>query len=218
MKIKVCGLKDPANLQAILEQPIDMAGFIFYPKSPRFAESKALRVWIDKNQQAFGRIEKVGVFVNAEIEQVLNTVHDYRLDYVQLHGSESPEYCRELISYWSIGSLRSAKFIKAFQVSPTFDFEETSRFEGLCAYYLFDAHGEHPGGNGIAFDWQLLEQYKGITPFLLSGGIDEQDAETIRQVNVKSLWGVDINSKFETKAGIKDPEKVARFVKALKNE
>lgn len=218
MKIKVCGLKDPANLQAILELPIDMAGFIFYPKSPRFAESKALRVWIDKNPSAFGKVEKVGVFVNAEIEYVLNTVHDYHLDYVQLHGAESPEYCRELISYWSIGSLRSAKFIKAFQVTPAFDFEETERFEGLCSYFLFDAHGEQPGGNGVSFDWHKLEEYKGITPFLLSGGISEQDAETIRHINVKSLWGVDINSKFETKPGIKDPEKVANFVKALKDE
>lgn len=217
MKIKVCGLRDPANIEALLRVPIDMAGFVFYPQSPRFAESKTLRNWIDKNVRSFGFKQRVGVFANAEIEYVLNTVHDYHLDFVQLHGTESPEYCRELQAYWSIGSLRSARFIKAFSVDEGFDFEQTQEFEGLCPFFLFDTKSEKHGGSGKQFNWSLLDEYTGATPFLLSGGIDEDSADQIRQLRHPRLSGVDINSKFETKPGLKDVEKVERFVKAMIN-
>lgn len=216
MNIKVCGLREPANISEILALGIDYAGFIFYPKSPRHADSKAFRNWMDKNEKLFGKTKKVGVFVNAEIEQVLNAVHDYRLDYVQLHGSESPEYCRELKTYWSIGSLRSAQLIKAFGVDAQFDFGDTMPYEGLCAMFLFDTKGPLQGGNGMPFDWELLGQYSGFTPYLLSGGIDESDAGVIRALPYKQLAGVDINSRFETRPGLKDVEKLTRFLMALR--
>ncbi|MCB0375732.1 MAG: phosphoribosylanthranilate isomerase, partial [Sinomicrobium sp.] len=117
MKIKVCGLKDPSNIAKIVQLPIDMIGFILFPGSPRFVGKKnGLPQWLEKNEEELEGIAKVGVFVNAEVDQILNAVHDYRLDFVQLHGDESPEYCRELQTYWTISSMRSARIIKAFRV------------------------------------------------------------------------------------------------------
>lgn len=214
MKIKVCGMREPENIKAISALPIDMMGFIFHPKSPRFVKdelAKKLNVSILKED-----LKRVGVFVNAEMDAVLNRVHDFRLDFVQLHGNESPEYCRELLSVWQISTMRSAKLAKAFAVDDNFDFEETAPYTGRCAFFVFDAKGENPGGNGTAFDWSVLERYTGPTPFLLSGGIDPESVPELKKLNHPQLMGVDINSRFETAPGVKDVEKVTAFVQAFR--
>lgn len=217
MKIKVCGLKEPENIRDIAQLPIDMIGFILFPGSPRFVgKKKGLPQWLEKHEDELEDIAKVGVFVNAEVDQILNAVHDYRLDFVQLHGDESPEYCRELQTYWTISSMRSARIIKAFRVDEEFNFSKTQPYERLCAYFLFDTKGKEYGGTGKRFDWSVLGKYMGITPYLLSGGIDETMAEEIRKLNFKQMEGVDINSRFEVEAGVKDVEKVKRFVRELK--
>lgn len=215
MKIKVCGLKFPENIEAVLSLPVEFIGLIFYPKSPRFAESPALEKWLNKHASKFEQVSKVGVFVNAEIEQVLNAVHDYQLDFVQLHGNESPEYCQELKQYWDISSLRHAKIIKAFGVDEHFDFAETQAYARWCAYFLFDTPGPQHGGSGVVFDWSLLQNYEGVTPFFLSGGIDEDSAKAIRKLKLPSLVGIDLNSRFETEPGVKDVEKIKRFLEGL---
>lgn len=215
MKIKVCGLNDPANIEALAQLPIDFVGFIFYKKSPRNALDGKLEKWIAKNGNVLGKIKRVGVFVNAEVEEILNKVHDFELDYVQLHGEESPEYCREIQSFWAASTLRSARFIKAFPVDGNFDFARTQAYEGICSLFLFDTKTAQPGGSGVSFDWNLLEKYKGNTPFLLSGGIGEEDAAAIRGLNFPQLYGVDVNSRFEVKPGVKDVEMVKRLLEAL---
>ncbi len=215
MKIKVCGLNDPANIEELAQLPIDFMGFIFYKKSPRNALDVKLEKWIVKNENVLGKIKRVGVFVNAELEEILNKVHDFELDYVQLHGNESPEYCREIQSFWGASTLRSARFIKTFAVDADFDFARTQAYEGICSLFLFDTKTPQYGGSGVRFDWQLLEKYKGNTPFLLSGGIGEGDAAAIRGLNFLQLYGVDVNSRFEVKPGVKDVEKVKRFLEAL---
>ncbi len=215
MKVKVCGLNDPANIEALAQLPIDFMGFIFYKKSPRNALGSNFEKWMEENGNVLGKIKRVGVFVNAEVEDILNKVHDFELDYVQLHGEESPGYCREIQSFWAASTLRSARFIKAFPVDAVFDFAQTRAYEGICSLFLFDTKTAQPGGSGVSFDWQLLEKYKGNTPFLLSGGIGEEDAVEIRGLNFPQLYGVDINSRFEVKPGVKDVEKVKRFLEAL---
>lgn len=215
MKVKVCGLKEPENIEALAKLPIDFMGFIFYKKSPRNVAGDALERWLDKNGAVLGNIKRVGVFVNAEIEEILNRVHDFSLDYVQLHGNESPGYCREIQSFWAASTLKSARFIKAFAVDADFDFEQTRAYEGICPLFLFDTKTPQHGGSGVSFDWNLLEKYKGNTPFLLSGGIDEGDAAAIKQLNIPQLYGVDVNSRFEVKPGVKDVEKVGRFLESL---
>ncbi len=216
MQIKVCGMKDPGNINALLSLPIDWIGFIFYDKSPRSAESEVLQHWIENNESAFGNISRTGVFVNAEMDFVLNHLHDYKLDYIQLHGHESPQYCVELRSFWMMSSMRKARIIKAFPIDESFDFNIIPDYEGKCDLFLFDTKGSKAGGNGITFDWQILEKYKGNTPFLLSGGIDSGMEKEIRQLNYPQLIGVDINSKFEIEPGVKDIKKVKEFVEGLK--
>lgn len=211
-------MREPENILAITQLPIDFIGFILYPDSPRFVGKKGLPQWLEKYEDELDGIARVGVFVNAEVDQILNAVHDFRLDYVQLHGDESPEYCRELQTYWTISSMRSAQIIKAFRVDKTFDFANTQAYERLCAYFLFDTKAQEYGGTGKRFDWSILEKYMGITPYLLSGGIDETMAEEIRHLNFKQLEGVDINSRFEEAPAVKDVNKVKKFVEALQAE
>jgi len=208
-------MKEPENITQLLELPVDFIGFIFYEQSPRYAGNPKFESWVNKNKPLFEKVKKVGVFVNAEIERILNAVHDYELDFVQLHGNESPEYCRELKQYWEISTLHHAKIIKAFAVDKEFDFQETKAYEGWCAYFLFDTKSPQHGGSGVAFDWSLLQQYTGITPFFLSGGISEDDIAAIRQLKVPALYGVDLNSRFETAPGVKDVEKLKDFMEQL---
>ncbi|MEM1328289.1 MAG: phosphoribosylanthranilate isomerase [Bacteroidota bacterium] len=216
MIVKVCGLREEQNIRQLQQLPIDWMGFIFYADSPRDAseveELKSLLA--ESNWQS--DIKKVGVFVNIQIHDILHYVHDYQLDFVQLHGSESPEYCRELNTLWSISSMRKAQVIKAFSIADEDDLAEVSNYERHCAYFIFDTKGAAPGGNGTTFDWSILSNYHGITPFLLSGGIGEDDAERIRQLNFPQLHGVDINSQFEKKPGLKDVASIKRFLKEIK--
>lgn len=216
MKIKVCGLKEPENIEGVLKSAPDMVGFILYRKSPRMVEEKKLSKWMDQNEALFGEIKRVGVFVDAKIDYVLNAVHDFKLDFVQLHGTESPEYCREIQDYWNFSSIRRAAFIKAFQVDESFDFSDTRAYEGLCTYFLFDTKSEARGGSGQKFDWAVLESYKGLTPFLLSGGIGPEDAGVIGKLTIPQLAGVDINSRFELEPGIKDLDVVETFIQKLR--
>ncbi len=215
MRVKVCGTTDPENIEALLSLPIDYIGFIFYNRSKRYIGKKNLGEWIQEHTDLFGDVKRVGVFVNAEVDEILNMIHDYQLDYVQLHGNESAEYCAELRSYWEISSIRKAKVIKAFPIDEDFDFELTRPYEGKCELFLFDTNGEHHGGNGITFDWSILENYNGPTPFLLAGGIDSGMEEAIRNLSLPQLIGVDINSKFELEPGLKDVEKVKSFTDLL---
>lgn len=216
MRVKVCGLNDPANIEALAQLPIDFKGFIFYKKSARNIVGDTLEKWLGENEALHNHVKRVGVFVNAEIEEILNRVHDFNLDYVQLHGEESPEYCQEIQSFWAASTLRRARFIKAFPVDADFDFARTEVYAGICSLFLFDTKTPQHGGSGVRFDWDLLKKYKGNTPFLLSGGIDESDAELIKQLNVPQLYGVDINSRFEVQPGVKDVKKVERFLEALR--
>ena len=215
MQVKVCGMRDPGNIEALLKLPVDYLGFIFYPRSPRFAGEKGLENWIRDKESLFGRVKRVGVFVNAEIEDILNKVHDFQLDFVQLHGDESPEYCRELQSFWSISSMRGARLIKAFRVDAAFDFSITDDYSSFCSWFLFDTRGAAYGGTGQTFDWQLLEKYRGEKPFLLSGGIRPGMAVAIRSLDFPRMAGVDINSGFETAPAVKDIELISDFISKL---
>jgi len=217
MKVKVCGLRDPENITDILKLGVDYTGFIFHKRSKRYVGDTDLATWMTAQEGLFETTAKVGVFVNAEVDFILNTVHDYRLDYVQLHGDESAGYCQELKLLWSVSTLRKAKIIKAFSVTPDFDFRDTNAYASSCPLFVFDTGGqaEH-GGTGVKWDWAKLQQYTSPVPFLLSGGIGPSDAAAIRQLNHPQLVGVDLNSRFETAPGLKDVDKLAGFIEALR--
>ncbi|MEO0341720.1 MAG: phosphoribosylanthranilate isomerase, partial [Bacteroidota bacterium] len=154
--------------------------------------------------------------VNENIHELFNYTHDYQLDYVQLHGTESPEYCREIRSLWGSSTVRSAQLVKAFSVDEDFDFDETEAYEEHCSFFIFDTKGPGYGGTGQQFDWELLQAYQGSTPFLLSGGIHADSAEAIKAIDHPMLMGVDINSKFETEPAMKDIDLIQNFIQQIK--
>jgi len=206
MKIKVCGLNEVANSKEVLQLQPDFIGFIFYDKSLRNCTIAKDVVKVLK----VNTVKKVGVFVNKSIENVLRIVKDFGLDYVQLHGGESVEYCKQIKD-------EGIKIIKAFSVDDSFDMDETNPFE-FCDYFLFDTKGENPGGNGVQFDWDVLKKYKGKTPFILSGGIELQHSKPIKGLidELPLLAVLDINSKFEIKPGLKRIDMVEEFINEFK--
>jgi phosphoribosylanthranilate isomerase len=207
LKIKVCGMRDPENISGVIAAMPDYLGFIFYPKSKRFVgfepSTEVMAVVPDS-------VKKVGVFVNETPEKVLQIVQYWKLDVVQLHGSETPEYCQQIQD-------SGISVFKAFSVDESFDFATLNAYSGVCDYFLFDTKGQLPGGTGQKFNWQLLENYRGDIPFFLSGGIGQEDLEAIRHFGHPRWRGIDINSGFELVPALKDVEKVKQFIGKIKS-
>jgi phosphoribosylanthranilate isomerase len=202
LKIKVCGMRDPENISGIVAALPDYLGFIFYTKSKRFVgfypSPELLSVVPDS-------IKKVGVFVDETPEKVLEIYHNWKLDVVQLHGHETPEYCMQIQN-------SGITVFKAFSVDESFDFARLEAYSGVCDFFLFDTKGQLPGGTGQKFNWELLKKYKGDVPFFLSGGIGSDDLEAIRHFSHPRWYGLDINSGFEVEPALKDVEKVNNFI------
>ena len=205
LQLKVCGMKDPENIQDLLEQAPDFMGMIFFEKSPRHVSGT-----LDPEDiPATGSTARVGVFVNASTDYVYENIKRYSLAGVQLHGSEDPTYCKEM-------KKKGVLVIKAFSVGKeAFDFSQLNPYAEYVDYFLFDTKGKLPGGNGYTFNWEVLEEYKGPVPFFLSGGIHPDHGERIRNFSHPFLHGLDINSQFEIEPGFKDVAKVHEFWKAL---
>lgn len=198
-------MKHPQNIQLIAALQPDMMGFIFYPKSPRYAEPLDAATLNDLPES----IKKIGVFVNEDMERILTFVFKYKLDGVQLHGIENKDICQKLKEAGLI-------VLKAFPIAEASNFQVTATYEGVCDYFLFDTKTDAYGGSGIKFDWTMLDEYKGQTPFLLSGGIAADDAEAILKINHPKFVGIDLNSKFELEPGLKNVEMLNVFLKELR--
>ena len=198
MIIKTCGMRDADNIRAVSELRIDWMGFIFWAPSSRYVSEKPS--FLPTRQK------RVGVFVDARIEEVRSKADEYALDLIQLHGSESPAFCERLK-----GNSRQ-QLIKAFNIATQEDLEQTLSYEGLVDYFLFDTKAKMVGGNGTQFDWSVLSAYQGNTPFLLSGGIGPDDAEKVRNFHHPQLAGIDLNSRFELSPALKDIEKLKQFI------
>jgi len=201
--LKVCGMRDPENIAELVELEPDFIGFIFHEPSPRYC-NRPPEIVISKT------IGKTGVFVNKPEDYILRKKEDFQLDYIQLHGSETPEFCQKIQQV-------AGPVIKAFNLNDNFDFNRLEAYTSCCDFFLFDASGPNVGGNGITFDWKLLEKYHGTTPFLLSGGIDENMAVTIKQIDHPAFYGVDINSRFEIRTATKDINKIKNFKHELQS-
>lgn len=198
MIIKTCGMRDADNIRAVSELRIDWMGFIFWPPSSRYVSEKPS--FLPTRQK------RVGVFVDARIEEVRSKADEYALDLIQLHGSESPAFCERLKAN------SRQQLIKAFNIATQEDLEQTIPYEGLVDYFLFDTKAKMVGGNGTQFDWSVLSAYQGNTPFLLSGGIGPDDAEKVRNFHHPQLAGIDLNSRFELSPALKDIEKLKQFI------
>jgi len=211
MIVKVCGMRDAKNIKALLELPIDLMGLIFYKKSSRnILDSQATEIVAASGD----KVKRVGVFVDEDLDKVIQKVEKFKLTYVQLHGKETPDYCYDLLakSAKTYGCCDELQLIKAFSVDEQFDFSITKGYRAYCKYFIFDTKGKNAGGNGFMFDWNLLKQYKGTTPFLLSGGIDAQSAEAIKALNFPQLAGIDLNSKFEKSPAMKNIDLLKGFL------
>ena len=206
MIIKICGMKNPENILSVAALRPDFMGFIFYPKSPRFAD---LLDFATLNTLP-RTIKKIGVFVNESLENILTLCFKYQLDGVQIHGTELEEMCQELKSVGYI-------VIKAFPIAEAYNFKVTKSYEGVCDYFLFDTKTDAYGGSGVKFNWGMLDEYNGETPFLLSGGIAYDDAEAILKIKHPKLAGIDLNSKFEVKPGLKNVELLKGFLKEIRS-
>lgn len=200
MVFKVCGMTDGDNIRDIENAGTDIIGFIFYPLSPRYL--REVPGYLPATSQ------RAGVFVNEKLEIVEKNITCYKLDLVQLHGNESPEYCAALY-------MKGYKIIKVFSIHTPDDLSETSLYHGLCDYFLFDTKCGGYGGSGKKFDWDILHEYKGDTPFLLSGGIGPDSLNDLTRFRHPKLIGYDLNSRFEIQPGYKDADLVKSFITRL---
>ena len=193
-------MREAENIREVEALGIDMMGFIFWPKSSRYVSQRP--------DYLPTKCKRVGVFVDEAPEQVKRLAIDYGLDYIQLHGHETPE----VISYLRTPALPHPRILQAFNISTAEDLLQTQPYEGLVDYFLFDAKGKSVGGNGEKFNWDVLDAYQGNTSFLLSGGIGPDDAERVNALYHPKCIGIDLNSRFELAPGLKDIDALRRFV------
>lgn len=209
MKIKICGMKENENILAVARLQPDYMGFIFYPKSKRCFKGEIPDLDPD--------ILKTVVFVNKDIDLVINTVKKYRFQAIQLHGDESVSYCDQLKKELP----PSVELIKAFSMHQGFDMKTLNAFEEVCDFFLFDTKGKERGGTGKVFDWRILESYQLKHPFFLSGGIGLNQLEPLKEFFKTKVsrycHAVDVNSQFEEFPGFKKTEDLELFIKEIRS-
>jgi len=195
---------NPQNIKEVdnIVNP-DFIGMIFYLGSQRY---------MDKNPDALPDIKakKIGVFVNASIETIIKKAREFKFNIVQLHGDETPEFCKEL-------SELGYDVFKAFKIDDNISATDIEPYKGMCSTFIFDSRTPKHGDSGKKFNWEKLDKIAHINKFFLSGGISVDDADEILKLNYDNLIGVDINSKFETKPGLKDVDLVKKFKTKIAN-
>lgn len=210
LQLKICGMREAGNIAEVSALEPDYMGFIFFKGSSRFVEGELPNLPPG--------IRKTGVFVNTPLEELIQTVAHHKLDAVQLHGEESPAYCQKLRQKQS-----TLEIIKVFSVGTHFDFDRLEAYESLVDLFLFDTLGKQKGGNGVAFNWEILKGYPSRTPFFLSGGIGPDALPAIRtlyqhfeaQHEISVFKGVDVNSRFESAPALKKVNELKTFRRAL---
>ncbi|TDS15889.1 phosphoribosylanthranilate isomerase [Sphingobacterium paludis] len=204
VQVKVCGMREPENITALVALPIDYIGFIFYEKSPRFIPHVPTMISIPQN------IKKIGVFVDAP-ESYIQEKLEEGLAGIQLHGNESAEACRRF-------KQQGVLVVKAFGIGQNFDWQQLYPYLDVVDYFLFDTKSTAHGGTGLAFDWTLLTGYPFDVPYFLSGGLSLANIEEAKNLMDDRLQGLDLNSKFESAPAFKDIDKLANALKIIKDE
>ena len=203
MKFKICGLKERVNILDVSELKPDYIGLIFWSKSKRFVKGSSPKLP--------NYIKKTGVFVDENLEEIKNKIKEHSLSAIQLHGKESPSFCKSLMS-------SEIEVIKSFCIDSEFDFSIINQYKSSCDLFLFDTKSDLPGGSGVSFDWELLKKYNLEKPFFLSGGIGIDSIEKILDLFNTNLpiHGIDVNSKFENEDNLKDIIRLKEFKKILR--
>jgi phosphoribosylanthranilate isomerase len=202
-RVKLCGVTDPADARRVAELGAWALGMIFWPASPRACA-------IDDAEAIGGelhrRLELVGVFVNAPLDELAMTADLCRLSMLQLHGDEGPAYCREA------ARRTGAKVMKAARVRDAAQVHDLQRFR--TDFHLLDAYSPRsPGGTGESFDWELARLHPRRPPVVLSGGLDPDNVGSA--IDVARPFAVDVASGTEAAPGRKDPDKLKAFVRAV---
>ena len=217
-------MRDAQNIREVSQLGVDMIGMIFYPKSPRYVEMQSSHAGIipdyvkeDINIKSAKSPARVGVFVDDMVQNIVTRVVNYHLDYVQLHGNEPREMCENLRLTLDPDIRPGIKIIKAISVSDASDIQKYKEYVGAVDLFLFDTKCKTVGGSGQQFDWQVLEQYDGEIPFLLSGGIGPEDASRLHAFHHPKCIGIDLNSRFEIEPGVKDVEKLKGFLNEMQS-
>lgn len=198
-------MKYPENISEISALQPDYLGFIFWEKSKR-------NMTLDSIPELHETTKKVGVFVDASIQEIATKINQYQLDIIQLHGNEPVIFCKNVKKL-------GVEVIKVFSIDSSFNFSVVKEYVFAVDYFLFDTKGKLPGGNGITFDWNILENYHYNIPFFLSGGIGNTEIDGLKEFlkspAAKKCYGIDVNSRFEKKPGIKNKIKLQKFKKLL---
>lgn len=204
MKIKVCGLKYPDNIEAVAALSPDYMGFICYKKSPRYVDK------LDEDKLALlpEHILKTGVFVNQSTETINKYLNKYEFDVIQLHGAETTELCKRF--------RKKVMVIKAFGVDEGFDFNQLVPYYNNVDFFLFDTKTPVHGGSGQTFNWAILNNYTGDIPFFLSGGLSADNLHEIEKIDHPMFYGVDLNSRFEMEPGLKNTEQLKQAFNTIK--
>lgn len=206
MKLKVCGLNQYENICAIEALPeITHTGFIFVETSPRNAFNLAT---IPKKK---AEVKRVGVFVNPSLETILHYFEAFDLDIIQLHGGESPSFCEQV-------QQKIAPVYKAMGIEDENSLRHLYKYKNIISAFVFDTKSVKRGGTGKKFNWDLLAQYKESIPFLLSGGIGPDDADILSSFEHSKCIGYDLNSRFENQPGVKNHEKLKKFISDIKQQ
>jgi len=198
-------MKFTYNREVVEALDVDLLGYIFYAPSKRFVgETPDTGLFQSEKPKA-------AVFVNENAFEMLGLAKNFGFEYIQLHGKENPKTCSMLKN-------QGLKIIKAFRIDEDFNFGKTQNYKHVVDYFLFDTKTKHYGGSGKKFNWEILKKYKGETPFFLSGGIGPNDAKSIKKIDHPKLSGIDINSGFEDEPGLKNIEKLEKFITELKDK
>lgn len=202
--LKICGMREASNISEVANLCPDFIGFIFYAQSPRYVGPNFEVPPIPKD------IKKVGVFVNEDLDVALRIAQTQQLDFVQLHGDESVQYVSAIKE-------KGVGVIKAFRIDEQFEFENVIDYQRYCDYVLFDTRGKDYGGNNQVFDWRMLSQYNQRVPFLLSGGLNNENLlNAMNAVSGMNCAGFDLNSGVEVKPGWKDVAAIRQVIGVMK--
>jgi phosphoribosylanthranilate isomerase len=204
MKIKICGLRDMANIKDVATYKPDYMGFICYNRSPRYISD----MHVETLNGLPETIIKTAVFVNETLENIGKLIEKFGFDAIQLHGNESPEFCENFKGKVTV--------IKAFGVDDSFDFAQLDAYKNSVDFFMFDTKTEKHGGSGQVFNWGVLDRYTLDVPFFLSGGLSLENLPAIKQITHPAFYAVDLNSRFEIEPGLKDINRLKQAFELLR--